>query len=290
MEANTPYVDEAAIDSDVLNDVVPGTRGAAAARRFPTDKPRVTAPVPVFVKAGLGVAAIIMVGMVAAGGYYLSSKTTATDSGNVSLPVISPFEIGGAINAHDQHNAIDAVVTPVVIDDPVPAGEAQPVAENAVAVDTLETRYTALLSEIARLNGRIDALIAATAGRDKDLDALRLDVTHLTDSRIPALVAADRSVAVTVDAMRSSLDRIERVTQETTRRKNEVPPFSVKSIDEWGTAASALLTINGTTIRASVGEVHSGWKIAHIAWPDCIYVVRSREAESGTVKLCKAGL
>lgn len=257
---------------------------AAASGRFPAKT-----PIPASVKLGFALAAFVVIAIAAAGFFYVSSKSDLTDSENATLPAASPFEIGGAINIHDNNETESVQSAPPVIADDA-AIEAAAVKESVdVDVDSLEARYSALLEDNARLHARIDEIIASTAVSDRTIDELRVEVASLADSRIPALLAADRTINVALDTLRSSADKIERRALEEARRNTESPPFIVTSIDEWGATASAVLNVNGRPTTASVGDVYSGWKITRIVWPDCIYAVRDGEASSHVVKVCGAG-
>lgn len=268
---------------DIDEPIQTSTKQHAASNRFPAKM-----PVPASVKMGFALAALVVIAIAAAGVFYVSSKSDLTDSENATLPAASPFEIGGAINIHDNNETESVQSAPPVIADDA-AIEAVAKESVDVDVDSLEARYSALLEENARLHARIDEVIASTAVRDRTIDELRVEVASLADSRVPALLAADRTINVALDALRSSADKIERRALEEARLKIESPPFIVTSIDEWGATASAVLNVNGRPTTASVGDVYSGWKITRIVWPDCIYAVRDGEAGSNVVKVCGAG-
>ncbi|MCF6256144.1 MAG: hypothetical protein L3K25_07560 [Gammaproteobacteria bacterium] len=232
-------------------------------------------PVPAFIKFGLP-ALIVGIFIVAGIGinFFMSNNkdvdpTPSFDGGD--------FQIGGAPIQPGAH--APAMGAPAILsrDEQLSSIESD--------VDNLRLLISSLQKNNAELQNQIDA---TSMERNEQIADLRSRLMDATVNTIPSLASIDKEHASTLNTLQTQIKTNKRRIDQATKRKAESPPFTLISIDEWGSTTSAVLEMDGKSTVASVGDVRAGWKITKIKRPDCIYA--TRVADNKSVTICGAGI
>ncbi len=111
-----------------------------------------------------------------------------------------------------------------------------------------------------------------TASLKNDLNDIKEEMSVLTN------LVASQSKKLSVLSLKANKKVAKRRIQ---------PPFTLLSIDQWGSENSAVLEISGATSIASIGDVRAGWRIASINLPACIKAMRL--SDGIVADLCREG-
>jgi len=122
---------------------------------------------------------------------------------------------------------------------------------------------------------------------------VRLDQFNETIGSIE--IGAINPIEKKISVISKDISKLNALAGDNKRKINKItkkgpgkPPFSLLSIDLWGSKASAVLEFNGKESIASIGDVRAGWKISHIIKSQsCIKAIRVKDSK--VAKLCQAG-